>query len=128
MEQDPSTGAPSAGGAEPDLGFVPELEQALRTAQDGFARYNAAAFPSRPPEFFALELAGEAGELANKEKKLWKGRAIPPEDLADEAADVVIAAVNYANARGLDLAGAVARKLREIERRRRADADAGLPL
>lgn len=112
----------------PDLSFVPALEMALRVAQVGFAAYNEAAFPARPPEFFALELAGEAGEVANKEKKRWKGREIPLAELADEAADVLIAVVNYANARGIDLAGAVAAKLREIERRRLADKERGLPL
>lgn len=112
----------------PDMAFVDAVAEALRTAQAGFAAYNHAAFPSRPPEFFALELAGEAGEVANKEKKLWKGRAIPHAELADEAADVFIAAVNYANARGIDLAEAVAAKLREIERRRVRDAEEGKPL
>ncbi len=110
---------------QPDLGFVPALQEALRTAQKGFDAYNRAAFPRRPPEFFALELAGEAGEVANKEKKVWKGRDIPLDELADEAADVVIAAVNYANARGIDLAAAVGTKLHEIERRRLADLQDG---
>lgn len=112
----------------PSLDFVPELQQALTVAQRGFDAYNRAAFPERPPEFFALELAGEAGEVANKEKKRWKGRDIPLPELADEAADVLIAVVNYANARGIDLGAAVAEKLHEIERRRRADAAEGLPL
>jgi len=113
---------------EPDLSFIPPLENALRQAQEGFNAYNCAAFPKRPAEFFALELAGEAGEIANNEKKIWKGREIPHEDLADEAADVLIAVVNYANARGIDLAGAVAEKLHEIERRRRRDREEGKPL
>ena len=113
---------------DPDLSFIPALQDALSRAQAGFAAYNAAAFPARPAEFFALELAGEAGEVANKEKKLWKGRSIAHEELADEAADVLIAVVNYANARGIDLGEAVAEKLREIERRRVRDRDEGLAL
>ncbi len=113
---------------QPDLGFIPALEEALRTAQEGFDLYNRVAFPARPAEFFALELAGEAGEVANKEKKVWKGREIPLEDLADEAADVLIAVVNYANARGIDLASAVGAKLTEIERRRLVDLDEGRPV
>lgn len=112
----------------PDLSFIPELERALSTAQSGFRAYNLAAFPARPAEFFALELAGEAGEIANNEKKIWKGRSIPHGELADEAADVLIAVVNYANARGIDLAAAVGGKLREIERRRLRDSEDGLPL
>jgi NTP pyrophosphatase (non-canonical NTP hydrolase) len=110
------------------MDHLPELERALRTAQEGFRRYNEAAFPARPPEFFALELAGEAGELANNEKRIWKGRQIAREKLADEAADVFIAVVNYANARGIDLAGAVSSKLHEIERRRLRDKEDDLPL
>ncbi|MCB2153350.1 hypothetical protein KQI84_00560 [bacterium] len=113
---------------KPSMDFVEDLRRALATAQQGFRDYNRAAFPERPAEFFALELAGEAGEIANKEKKVWKGRDIPLEDLADEAADVVIAAVNYSNARGIDLAQAVADKLHEIERRRLRDKEKGLPL
>lgn len=112
----------------PNLEFIPALRVALSTAQEGFEKYNKAAFPARSPQFFALELAGEAGEIANNEKKAWKGRDIPVEHLADEAADVVIAVVNYANSRGIDLGEAVATKLLEIERRRIADETAGLPL
>lgn len=104
----------------PDLTFLDQVEATLRITQQRFDEYNRAAFPPRPPEFFALELAGETGELANKEKKIWKGRDIPREELAEEAADVFIAVINYANARGIDLAGAVADKTRAIERRRNA--------
>lgn len=110
-------------GGEPDLSFLGDLEAALRAALAGFERYNRAAFPARPPQFFALELAGEAGEVANDEKKAWKGRDVAPERLADEAADVFIALVNYANSRGIDLAAAVCAKVREIERRRIAEGD-----
>mgnify|MGYP006284624595 CR=1 FL=1 len=112
-----STG-PSEG--KPDLGFLDDLADALRHAQQGLDAYNKAAFPSWPPEFFALELSGEAGELANNEKKIWKGRRIAHETLADEAADVLIALVNYANSRDIDLASAFSDKMREIERRRLA--------
>ncbi|MBI5154506.1 hypothetical protein HZA57_04640, partial [Candidatus Poribacteria bacterium] len=49
-------------------------------------------------------------------------------ELADEAADVLIAVVNYANARGMDLGAAVATKLHEIERRRLRDREDELPL
>lgn len=86
--------------------------------QAAFNDYQTACFTQRPPEFFALELTGEAGELANLEKKAWKGRVIGPDRFADEAADVLIALMNYSNARGVDLRGAVQAKLREIERRR----------
>ncbi len=113
---------------QPSLDFIEPLRAALATAQAGFREYNAAAFPPRTPQFFALELAGEAGEVANKEKKAWKGREIPHDELADEAADVFIAVVNYANSRGIDLAAAVGEKLLEIERRRLRDKEDGKPL
>ena len=92
----------------------------LRTLQSEFRRYQAAAFPVRPPRFFALELAGETGELANLEKKVWKGRGVEDAAFEDEAADVCIALINFANSRGIDLATAVERKMRRIDGRRRA--------
>lgn len=92
----------------------------LAAVQFDFDRYQTAAFAPRKPEFFALELCGEAGELANLEKKIWRDPAKPfdAETLADEAADVFIALMNYANARGLPLEDAVAKKLARIETRR----------
>lgn len=86
--------------------------------QRQFATYQESAFPSRPSHFFSLELCGEAGELANLEKKVWKGLAIADERFADEAADVLIAVLNYANSRGIDLAGAAELKMAAIDRRR----------
>lgn len=111
-----------------DLTPIPD---ALADAQARLDAWNQAHYPPRPPEFFALELAGETGELANKEKKLWRARTAPgaaasippqaagvaPADLAEEAADVFIALVNYCNARGLALGPAVAAKLDVLERR-----------
>lgn len=91
---------------------------ALASIQESFQQYQTAGFPERPPEFFALELTGEAGELANLEKKAWKGKHIPEERFCDEAADVLIALMNYANARGVNLAEAVEQKLEIIEKRR----------
>jgi len=106
------------------LHFLPALTEAIRSAQHDYEAYNKAHFVARPGEFFALELAGEAGELANKEKKRWKGSDISTDDLAEEVADVVIAALNYSNARGIDLGAAVAEKMLEIEaRRHKADRD-----
>jgi NTP pyrophosphatase (non-canonical NTP hydrolase) len=90
----------------------------LRTLQRQFATYQESAFPTRPSRFFSLELCGEAGELANLEKKVWKGRDIAGERFADEAADVLIAVLNYANSRGIDLAAAAEAKMSAIDRRR----------
>ena len=98
---------------------LPRSYEGLRTLQGEFARYQEEAFPKREPRFFALELAGETGELANLEKKEWKGREVERAAYTDEAADVMIAVMNYANARGIDLGRAVSDKMTEIERIRR---------
>lgn len=98
---------------------LPRSYDGLRALQAEFGRYQQRAFPEREARFFALELAGETGELANLEKKEWKGVGIAPAAYADEAADVMIAVLNYANARGIDLGEAVSEKMAEIERRRR---------
>ena len=66
----------------------------------------------------AFLTGGEAGELANLEKKDWKGREVDEAAFIDEAADVVIAIMNYANARNIDIARAVSEKMAEVERRR----------
>jgi NTP pyrophosphatase (non-canonical NTP hydrolase) len=97
----------------------------LVSIQTVFDTYQRACFPARPPEFFSLELCGEAGELANLEKKVWKGKPIPHNALGDEAADVLIALMNYANARGVNLGNAVASKLRRIEEQRHTLAERG---
>ncbi len=102
--------------------FLPDLHRSsqshLADLQELFRVYQEAAFPSRSPEFFCLELCGEAGELANLEKKRWKGKDIAQERLGDEAADVFIALMNYSNARGIDLGEAVRAKLLRIEEKR----------
>ena len=95
---------------------LPASYDGLRILQSEFRRYQEVAFPERPPRFFALELAGETGELANLEKKVWKGRQVADADFNDESADVCIALLNFANSRGIDLASAVARKMRRIDR------------
>lgn len=97
---------------------LPAEYAGLRALQAEFRRYQDAAFPPRGSRFFALELAGETGELANLEKKAWKGRSVRAADFADEAADVCIALLNFANSRGLDLASAVEEKMRRIDARR----------
>ena len=98
--------------------LLPRTYGGLQALQEEFLAYQRAVFPDREPRFFALELCGEAGELANLEKKEWKGTASPDADYADEAADVLIAVLNYANERGIDLARAVSEKMAEIDRRR----------
>ncbi len=50
-----------------------------------------------------------------------EGREVDRAHLVDEAADVAIALINYANSRGIDLALAVEGKMVEIEARRRSE-------
>jgi NTP pyrophosphatase (non-canonical NTP hydrolase) len=91
------------------------IAEDLPSIQAGFDAYQQACFVARPPEFFALELTGEAGELANLVKKQWKGASVDQLRLAEEAADVFIALMNYCNSQGLDLSTAVVNKLTRIE-------------
>ncbi len=109
---------------DPASKLLPRSYGGLRRLLGEFRRFQEAAFPERPPRFFALELAGETGELANLEKKVWKGRQVAADDFEDESADVCIALLNYANSRGIDLARAVEEKMRRIDRRRRAEPEA----
>lgn len=96
----------------------PKSYNAISQLQNEFDAYQQAAFPERGASFFALELNGEAGELANVEKKAWKGLAVEPNRFEDEAADVLIALLNYCNARGVDLASAVEAKMEKIHTKR----------
>lgn len=98
--------------------FLVISEKNIKEVQKEFDQYQNANFPKRSPEFFCLELNGEAGELANNEKKQWKGREIEHSKFADEAADVLIALMNYSNARNIDLGKAVKNKLQKIENMR----------
>lgn len=95
--------------------FTEFISKNLDSVQKQFDEYQRGYFPIRPPEFFCLELNGEAGELANAEKKKWKGREVSPELFEDEAADVLIALMNYCNSRQIILGNAVSKKLKKIE-------------
>lgn len=100
------------------IDLVNNIEDNISLIQSSFDKYQNECFDSRSPEFFCLELNGEAGELANLEKKLWKGKQIDINNLSDEAADVFIALLNYCNARGINLEKAVINKLKIIENKR----------
>lgn len=95
--------------------FLDTVTECIPAVQKEFDKYQKEHFPVRSGEFFCLELNGEAGELANLEKKLWKGKDIAHEALADEAADVLIALMNYSNARKINLGEAVRTKLKKID-------------
>lgn len=100
--------------------LLESLGKYLPEIQEGFDQYQEKFFPRRQPEFFCLELNGEAGELANAEKKIWKGKSIPKELLAEEAADVFIALLNYVNSRKINLTEALLVKLNRIEEKRQS--------
>jgi NTP pyrophosphatase (non-canonical NTP hydrolase) len=101
----------------------PELKElknsifrSINEIQEFFGKYQYEYFPERTPQFFCLELNGEAGELANLEKKIWKGRELDESKLADEAADVFIALMNYSNSRKINLEESILNKLEIIEK------------
>jgi NTP pyrophosphatase (non-canonical NTP hydrolase) len=107
---------------DPVEALTPPEVEGLKKTQDSFMDYQLRAFGQRSASFFALELAGECGELANLEKKIWRDPAhcgVGQQSIADEAADVFIALMNYCNARQISLEQAVTSKLARIEERRR---------
>ena len=116
------------GGGSLERGWIDPPSGLLRgpeSSPGGVSGLPAVGVSGAGAPVFALELCGEAGELANLEKKEWKGSGAPSgaatpsgAEYADEAADVLIAVLNYANERGIDLAQAVREKMAEIDRRR----------
>jgi NTP pyrophosphatase (non-canonical NTP hydrolase) len=98
--------------------------------QTRVADFDAQRFQSLGPGYVALNIAGEAGELANVVKKLWRAEpsiarpegyaAIGGEALskvADEIADVVMLSLVLANHLGIDVEAEVERKLGVIDAR-----------
>jgi NTP pyrophosphatase (non-canonical NTP hydrolase) len=98
--------------------------------QERIAAFDAARFQTLGPGYLALSLIGEAGEVADIVKKLWRTEprmgepdgfeALPPEArerLADELADVLILTVVIANHLGIDVEAEAERKMRTIEER-----------
>src|SRR4051812_42196081 len=98
--------------------------------QERIAAFDAARFQTLGPGYLALSLMGEAGEVADVIKKLWRsesrmgepdGFASVPEEsrarLADELADVIILSVVLANHLGIDVEAEAERKLRVIAER-----------
>ena len=110
---------------DPSSACLPTDYSGLKKLQQQFKEYQERAFPPRPARFFSLELCGEAGEIANLEKKEWKNVEVAPADLAEEAADTTIALLNYANARGIDLAAEVKQKMSKIDEKRRRESAKG---
>lgn len=101
--------------------------------QREIAAFDAERFTPLGPAYLALNLAGEAGELANVVKKLWRsdpavaepgGFAAIRDDertrIAAELADVVITGLVLANHLHIDVEAEVRSKLAVIEERLRA--------
>lgn len=67
-------------------------------------------------KFYALELAGEVGELANIVKKMWRnGESEELQGkLKEEAADVLISYLLFLNASGIDIEAAFAEKIEKL--------------
>jgi NTP pyrophosphatase (non-canonical NTP hydrolase) len=104
--------------ATENLELISIIQNSISAIQEKFDIYQKNCFTQKPAEFFCLELNGEAGELANIEKKQWKGKKVEFSKYEDEAADVFIALMNYCNARGVNLEKAVIDKLTKIEFKR----------
>jgi NTP pyrophosphatase (non-canonical NTP hydrolase) len=96
------------------------------------AEFDAQRFQSLGPGYVALNIAGEAGELANVMKKIWRTdpRIAKPEGyqaiasdqrtlIADEIADVMMLTLVLANHLGIDVEAEVQRKLDVIDERLR---------
>ena len=98
--------------------------------QEHVAAFDAERFQTLGPGYLALSLVGEAGEVADVVKKLWRSEprmgapdgfaAVPAESrerLADEIADVVMLSIVLANHLGIDVEAEVERKLGVISDR-----------
>ena len=98
--------------------------------QQRIARFDSERFHSLGPGYLALSIAGEAGELANRMKKLWRkdsGIGRPEgfrladredrEQVADELADIVMLCIVLANHLDIDVEAELKRKLDVIDDR-----------
>jgi NTP pyrophosphatase (non-canonical NTP hydrolase) len=64
--------------------------------------------------FLALAICGEAGELANLIKKLWRGDEVEEAQIRDEIADIRIYLEHISRHLNIDLDRACDRKLDEV--------------
>jgi NTP pyrophosphatase (non-canonical NTP hydrolase) len=67
--------------------------------------------------FLALAICGEAGELANLVKKMWRGDEVDSEEIRDEIADIRIYLEHIARHLRFDLDEACERKLKAVAER-----------
>jgi len=98
--------------------------------QQHIAQFDSERFQSLGPGYLALSIAGEAGELANFVKKLWRkhpqiaqptGFTVPDQadraQIGDEIADVVMLCIVLANHLAIDVEAELTRKLEVIDGR-----------
>jgi NTP pyrophosphatase (non-canonical NTP hydrolase) len=67
--------------------------------------------------FLALAICGEAGELANLVKKLWRGDEVDRDKIRDEIADIRIYLEHLSRHLDIDLDKACETKLEEVHER-----------
>lgn len=67
--------------------------------------------------FLALAVCGEAGELANLIKKIWRGDEVASDEIRDEIADIRIYLEHLSRHLGFDLDAACEQKLKVVARR-----------
>lgn len=84
--------------AAPDVNAFAEVWQ---QARENHANYSATGDSEQDIRFFALGLAGEAGEVANFVKKRWRDGEGHDEDLRKECADVFAYNIMLADALGM---------------------------
>ena len=99
------------------------LESVWQQAEDNHASYSATGSLELDIRFFALGLAGEAGELANFAKKRWRDGEGHDQAIKYEVADVCAYAFMLAKAMGMspqDLIDTIAFKQRAFVEKMRA--------
>lgn len=94
-----------------------ESENIHRGLLESMGRHGWPAYGDEDSRFLSLALCGEAGELANKIKKIWRGDAWDPQAIKEEIADVRIYLEQLAKCFGTDADTEAAKKIPELYRR-----------
>ena len=90
----------------------------LEEFQEFTRHMQAEFFKPMPTSYYALAVAGEAGELANEVKKLWRQEPSTPssqqlEKIASEAADILVYLLCLSSSLDFDLGSAFKRAYRD---------------